>query len=108
MPPLILWSLDDRFYQSKDFASGPAPELLRSPPRGAWKTREKMGAVLNKGMPIYDQMSGSRVDRGRRPPENRDFAAVRPWKRRHWTFVCQRTSCDLLSSTAAEKIASSW
>ena len=52
-------------------------------------------------MPIYDQMSGWRVDPGLRPPENRDFSTIRPWRRRYLTFVCQRTFCDLLSSCRA-------
>ena len=42
-------------------------------------------------------MSGWRVDPGLRPPENRDFSTIRPWRRRYLTFVCQRTFCDLLS-----------
>jgi hypothetical protein len=55
-----------------------------------------MGSALNKGMPIYDQMSGPRVDPGRRPRKTRDFSATGPRRRLHLAFVCQRTFCDLL------------
>src|SRR5436305_3111603 len=47
-------------------------------------------------MPIYDQMSGSRVDPERRPSKKRGFSTILPWRRHLLAVVCQRTSCDLL------------
>ena len=41
--------------------------------RRAWKTRGKRGSALNKGMPIYDQMSGWRVKAERQPCQNLGF-----------------------------------
>ena len=52
-----------------------------------------MGLVLNKGMPSYIQMSGSKADSGDDPQKTRDLSAMRPRRRLHLTFVCQRTSC---------------
>ena len=48
--------------------------------RRAWKTRGKRGSALNKGMPIYDQMSGWRVKLERQPLQNLGFSAL--WVRR--------------------------
>jgi len=59
-------------------------------------------------MPIYDQMSGPRVDPGRRPRKTRDFSATGPRRRLHLAFVCQRTFCDLLNYLAARLRASGW
>ena len=41
--------------------------------RRAWKTRGKRGSALNKGMPIYDQMSGWRVKLEPNPYKTWDF-----------------------------------
>ena len=61
-PPLTRGvSMTDSTYQRTSVRPGPT-KFFQSPPRRAWKTRGKRRLALNKGMPIYDQMSGWRVD----------------------------------------------
>ncbi len=52
--------------------------------RRAWKTRGKRGSALNKGMPIYDQMSGWRVKLERQPLVTIRKRGVTPVKSRTW------------------------